>query len=96
MGYVWRNFLANGDCCGGVPQVMNDLPTSDPTRLLSDLDFVRSLARHLCGDVHEAEDVAQDAMLVVLEARPGEVASWRGWLSVVTRNLALNRRRSER
>lgn len=63
---------------------------------MSDLDFVRSLARHLCHDSHEADDVAQDAMVRALEKRPTEVSSWRGWLSVVTRNLALNRRRGDR
>lgn len=63
---------------------------------MSDLDFVRSLARHLCNDPHDADDVAQDAMVRALEKRPVDVGSWRGWLTVVTRNLARNRRRGER
>lgn len=63
---------------------------------MSDLDFVRSLARYLCGDPHMAEDIAQEALVTALERNPENVHNWRGWLSTITRNLLFNKRRDER
>jgi len=74
---------------------MTSLPVSDPTRLMSDLDFVRSLARYLCGDPHMADDIAQEALVTALERNPDTVRNWRGWLSTITRNLLFNKRRDE-
>lgn len=62
---------------------------------MSDLDFVRSLARYLCGDPHMADDIAQEALVAALERKPQNVRNWRGWLSTVTRNLLFNKRRDE-
>lgn len=75
---------------------MSNLHANDPTRLLADLDFVRSLAKRLCADEHAAEDVAQDTMLTALEKPPSHNLNALGWLATVTRNFAHRHRRSER
>lgn len=62
--------------------------------LLRHSSFVRSLARGLLGDVHAAEDVAQEAWIRALEQPPGNRGSLRAWLGSVTRNLAWNTQRS--
>lgn len=43
---------------------MTDPATENPANLLADPDFVRRLARSLCGDEHVAEDVAQQTMVL--------------------------------
>ncbi|MBL8695324.1 MAG: sigma-70 family RNA polymerase sigma factor [Planctomycetes bacterium] len=62
--------------------------------------FARSLAWSLLHDEHEAEDVAQDALLASLRHPPrddgGEPeTTWRRWISVVTKNLVRDRSRAE-
>lgn len=67
----------------------------DPARLLSDLDFVRSLARSLCADEHTADDIAQEALVRAIEPSATPAANRRGFLTTLTKNLLHNRRRAE-
>lgn len=75
---------------------MTSIPGQDPVRLLGDLDFVRSLARQLCRDDAEADDLTQATAAAALAKAPADVVSWRAWLATVARNLLRNRRRAER
>jgi len=75
---------------------MTSIPDNDPTRLLADLDFVRSLARQLCRDEHAAEDIAQDTLAAAITGPPRKPGNWRGWLATVARNLARKHHRKER
>ncbi|MEM8883711.1 MAG: sigma-70 family RNA polymerase sigma factor, partial [Planctomycetota bacterium] len=69
----------------------------DPTAagLLAHRDFLRALARRLVHDADDADDIAQEAMVVALEKPPPSGAN-RAWLSGVTRKLALRHHRSRR
>jgi RNA polymerase sigma-70 factor (ECF subfamily) len=62
--------------------------------LLSHSRFLRSLARSLIDDEHEADDLAQEAMVRALEVGPREPEALSGWLRTVTRNLAFKRMRT--
>jgi DNA-directed RNA polymerase specialized sigma24 family protein len=75
---------------------MTSIPNHDPTRLLADLDFVRSLARQLCRDEHAAEDVAQETLAEAIAKPPTREGNWRGWLATVTRNFARKHHCKER
>lgn len=74
---------------------MTSLPLRDPTSLLNDLDFVRSLARQLCHNRHAAEDVAQATIASAIESPPKKAENWHGWLATVARNLAHKHYRTE-
>lgn len=56
--------------------------------------YVVNLAYHLLGDVGHAEDVAQEAFLRLSRTEPGQIDDVRGWLTVVTGRLCLDRVRS--
>lgn len=75
---------------------MTSISNNDPTRLLADLDFVRSLARQLCRDEHTAEDVAQETLAAAITKPPAKEGNRRGWLATVTRNFARKHHRKER
>jgi RNA polymerase sigma factor (sigma-70 family) len=62
--------------------------------LLDHEPFVRSLARNLLDDEHEAEDVVQETWLAALAHREQPCSSLRSWLGRVTWNVAVDRRRS--
>lgn len=68
--------------------------------LLCRMHWVRGLASALVKDVHQAEDLAQDAWRHALEQPPQSDSSWRNWFAEVMRNRAadnwtyLHRRRS--
>lgn len=66
-----------------------------PDLLLEHSAFLHGLARRLLMDEQQAEDVVQDAYLAVLQRPPPSRVRLRAWLAVVTRNLALRRRRGE-
>jgi RNA polymerase sigma-70 factor (ECF subfamily) len=63
--------------------------------LVEHMGFLRALAQKLVFDEGQAEDVVQDALAVALQNRPRHPARLRAWLARITRNLALNKRRSE-
>ena len=63
----------------------------DLQRLLAEEPFVRSLAYSLVVD--EADDVVQQAFLLVLEHRPSAVAQPRAWLAHIVHNVVIDHRR---
>ncbi|NOT30618.1 MAG: sigma-70 family RNA polymerase sigma factor [Planctomycetes bacterium] len=67
-----------------------------PQVLLQHGQFVRALAHRLLRDGHAAEDVAQETWARYFARPPAEERGLRHWLRVVTRNVAVNRSRSER
>lgn len=64
--------------------------------LLAHGRFVRSLARTLVRDDAQADDVAQASWLAVARHPRSGVASLRGWLAQVVRNVARQEQRGER
>lgn len=71
--------------------------TIDSEALLQEVGWVRALARRLVSDVHAAEDLAQDAMVVGVVALRGtqQPRVLRQWLGGVVRNLGRNARRRD-
>lgn len=69
------------------------LPTAD--LLISHMNWIRALARHLVADAVQADDLAQDTCLVALSHAPRDSSRVRGWLASVMRNLARQRGRSD-
>jgi DNA-directed RNA polymerase specialized sigma24 family protein len=65
----------------------------DSEALLGELGWVRALARRLVGDAEEAEDVAQDALVVALGGARDEPRALRQWLGAIVRNVSRNARR---
>jgi len=65
----------------------------DVEALLAQVSWVRSLARRLVRDAVEAEDVAQDALVVALRGSGQGPRTSRAWLGAVVRNLGRNARR---
>ncbi len=67
--------------------------SDDLAQLAAQSAWARRLAIALARDVQAGEDIAQEALLATVRARPtGDV---RGWLARVIRNLARLRRRTE-
>jgi RNA polymerase sigma-70 factor, ECF subfamily len=60
----------------------------------ADRAYLIDLAYRMLGDIGAAEDVVQDAFLRLDLVQPGEVRDSRGWLTVVTSRLCLDRIRS--
>ena len=60
----------------------------------ADRAYLIDLAYRMLGDIGAAEDVVQEAFLRLDLAEPGEVRDPRGWLTVVTSRLCLDRIRS--
>ncbi|HEX6392705.1 MAG TPA: RNA polymerase sigma factor SigI [Acidimicrobiales bacterium] len=54
------------------------------------------VAFRMLGDIGAAEDVVQEAFSRLAKTKPGEVLDARGWLTVVTSRLCLDRIRSAR
>jgi RNA polymerase sigma-70 factor (ECF subfamily) len=61
---------------------------------LADRAYLIDLAYRMLGDIGAAEDVVQEAFLRLDLVVPGEVRDPRGWLTVVTSRLCLDRIRS--
>ena len=60
----------------------------------ADRAYLIDLAYRMLGDIGGAEDVVQEAFLRLDLVEPGEVRDPRGWLTVVTSRLCLDRIRS--
>ncbi len=60
----------------------------------ADRAYLIDLAYRMLGDIGAAEDVVQEAFLRLDLVAPGEVRDPRGWLTVVTSRLCLDRIRS--
>jgi RNA polymerase sigma-70 factor (ECF subfamily) len=60
----------------------------------ADRTYLIDLAYRMLGDIGAAEDVVQEAFLRLDLVEPGEVRDPRGWLTVVTSRLCLDRIRS--
>ncbi|HEX6934048.1 MAG TPA: RNA polymerase sigma factor SigI [Streptosporangiaceae bacterium] len=58
--------------------------------------YLVDLAFRMLGDIGAAEDTVQDAYTRLLAAGIGEIADERGWLTVVTSRLCLDRIKSAR
>jgi RNA polymerase sigma factor (sigma-70 family) len=77
-------------------EVMDRAPrVFDQEVLLSEIGWVRRLARSLVADAHLADDLAQDACLAALQASPRTDRPIRGWLATVLRNLVRQSNRRE-
>ncbi len=66
----------------------------DPQEVLRQAPWLRRLARGLVGDSNQADDLIQDACVVLLD-RPHTVSDPVGWFAGTLRNLAWRSRRSE-
>ena len=64
--------------------------------LLTDLDWLRSLARALVPEADLAEDAAQEVWVAALERQPRDTSNPRAWLAQVARNAVRKARRGER
>jgi RNA polymerase sigma-70 factor (ECF subfamily) len=60
----------------------------------ADRAYLIDLAYRMLGDIGAAEDVVQEAFLRLDLVEPGEIRDPRGWLTVVTSRLCLDRIRS--
>ncbi len=63
--------------------------------LLTHADFIRSLARRLVRDEHQAADVEQNTWLAALEHPPASDRSIKAWFSRVLRNMIVTMHRGE-
>ncbi|MEM7168124.1 MAG: sigma-70 family RNA polymerase sigma factor [Planctomycetota bacterium] len=72
----------------------DDKARIDVTTLLSQQEWMRSLAFQMVFDDHQADDIVQDAAVAALRSERSEVESPRAWLSTVMRNLARRGHRS--
>ena len=74
---------------------MNNMPNASLDDLLRQATWVRQLAVALTADSSSADDLTQDAMLRLFDARPPAHGSTRPWLARVVRNLARSRWRAD-
>jgi RNA polymerase sigma factor (sigma-70 family) len=63
--------------------------------LLAESEWLRALARRLCADPHQADDLAQETWLRALSRLPDARSSPRAWLARVLINLNISRARSD-
>ena len=73
---------------------MSPPPDPNAEALLAESTWLRNLALALAGDPHEADDLAQDAIVAALERRPDARDSFRPWLKTVTRRILVDRQRA--
>jgi len=59
-----------------------------PEQLLTHVEWVRRLAATLVADRDDADDVAQQTLLLAIERPPPHARNLRQWLSVAARNVA--------
>src|SRR5262245_28570462 len=76
---------------------MTSLPAADVDALLAEVDGIRRLAGVLVrpGDDVDADDLAQEAVVVALERPRKEGYGMRSWLAGIVRRLARGRRRAD-
>lgn len=75
---------------------MSTIRTGNATdEILAQADWVRALARRLVRDEAAAEDLAQETLVLALDAAPTRVRSWRAWLSTVLHNARAQDARAE-
>ncbi|MCU0866050.1 MAG: sigma-70 family RNA polymerase sigma factor [Planctomycetes bacterium] len=70
-------------------------PSDSAPSLLSETRWLERMARSLCGDPHQAADLAQDAWLLAQRA-PQAPANRRAWLVGMLRKLVAKTHRGER
>jgi RNA polymerase sigma-70 factor (ECF subfamily) len=80
---------------------MSDSPSVDSHEHFSEAwhhhrGYLINLAYQMLGDIGEAEDMVQEAYLRLARADQDAIADIRGWLTVVTGRLCLDRVRSAR
>lgn len=80
---------------------MSSFKAMSPEELQANAKFVRSLARCLVLEEHQAEDIAQETFVAALQHPPDSDRPIRPWLSRVVRNFAVSffrreKRRKER
>ena len=64
------------------------------TAWVADKAHLVDVAFRMLGDIGAAEDIVQEAFSRLARAKPGEIQDARGWLTVVTSRLCLDRIRS--
>lgn len=75
------------------------MPTHPPLNdvdLLAQVGWVRALARQLALDVNDADDLAQEALVVALKSGRPATSTLRPWLAGILRGVWRTRRRTER
>jgi DNA-directed RNA polymerase specialized sigma24 family protein len=78
-----------------VADAMNNMPHASLDDLLRQAAWVLQLAAALTLDSSSADDLAQDAMLTLLQTQPRSEGSAGSWLARVLRNLARSRWRAD-
>ena len=68
----------------------------EPTDLLSHVGWVRALAYQIADDVHDASDLAQDALVVAMTRQRPQENTLRQWLAGIVRGLSRTQRRADR
>ena len=64
--------------------------------LLSQVGWVRSLAHQIADDVHDASDIAQEALVVAMTGERPRENTLRQWLAGIVRGLSRTKRRADR
>ncbi|MBL8843763.1 MAG: RNA polymerase sigma factor [Planctomycetes bacterium] len=78
---------------------MSNADSSEPVigtdALLAQVAWVRRLAARLCSGADDAEDVAQQTLLIAWPRAPREPTHLRGWLAAIARSVVRRRVRSD-
>lgn len=70
------------------------IDSAELAHLMSESDWLASVARRLVGDAAEADDVVQDVWVKALQRPPEHTASPKGWLATIARRNAIQDLRS--
>ncbi|MEW6745835.1 MAG: sigma factor [Planctomycetota bacterium] len=66
---------------------MSDAPSCPHARVLSEVPWLRAMARGATRDSHQADDAVQEALLAMLERRMRDGRAPRRWLARVVQNF---------